>query len=150
MLGVLGFIKAIHPNLRARAGAINAGIGMTVNGTFQAMDNKPFSYTDLFIAGGTSALTTNASLLPSLYNNSSGALLSSQITGAPQAPKVTGAGTGSIVGSGVSSTLDFISNSNLFGKYSPMVNKAIKNVTPVASSVVQERVGNIVEDKFSK
>ena len=144
-----GIASRAAVNVFTRAGVINAGIGMTVNGTFQATNDKPFSGTDFIMSGVTSAATTNASLLSSLYINASGALLSAQITGDAQAPKTVGASAGSVVGSGVSGGLDFISSSNLFGKYSPMVNKAIKNVTPVASSAVQERVGNIVEDKFS-
>jgi type II secretory pathway component PulC len=57
----------------------------------------------------------------------------------------TRAGAGSVAGSYVSNGLDLISNSNLFGKYSPVVNRYIKYTQPVASSVTQEAINNVVK-----
>lgn len=86
----------------------------------------------------------------SLYINTSGGLLSSQIQGEQQFPGGVSAGAGSLAGSGTERGLDFVSNTNAFGKYSPVVNRYIKYVQPVAAAYTQEKVGDIVKNKASQ
>ena len=64
---------------------------------------------------------------------------------------MAGAGVGTVVGSGVSGGLDFVSNTLPSNKYTQPIKQMIKNGgSAFISGVAQEKVGNDVKENLSR
>ena len=129
---------------------------MTVNASFQIASGKDFSYVDLGVFGLTSFATTGATILPSLYINTLGAYGGSLVQSLGQGqfenpiPSVAGAGAGSVLGSGLSGGLDFVSKTLPSNKYTQPIKQVINNGGSAAlSSAAQEIISNRVKNEIT-
>ena len=153
-LPIAAYSRVAFAGLSARAlttaGAVNTGVGMTVNASFQIASGKDFNFVDLGVSGLTSFATTGATILPSLYINTLGAYGGSLVQLENPIPSVAGAGAGSVFGSGVSGGLDFVSKTLPSNKYTQPIKQVINNGGgALASSAVQEFFGNVVKNNVS-
>ncbi len=145
---LLQLLAGLSARALTTAGAANTLVGAGVHATFQLASAKEFSYVDLTVADATWFATTGTILLPSLYINTLGVCGGSLVQLQNPIPDMAGAVT--FAGTVISTGLDFISNSKVFGKYSQLVQQSISAIKPLASSAIQEQVGNAVEDMFPK
>ena len=127
-----------------------AAIGSTVNASVQYTIKGKVEVAETFYGGLTGAFTMGQSIIPSLVINTGGAISSAAFSGDPATSSAAGATAGTFAGTGFSTTLDFISNSNAFGKYSQPIQQTIKLAKPVISSAAQEIVGKAVENTVNK
>ena len=153
-LPIAAYSRVAFAGLSARAlttaGAVNTGVGMTVNASFQIASGKDFSYVDLGVSGLTSFATTGATILPSLYINTLGAYGGSLVQLENPVPSVAGAGAGSVLGSGLSGGLDFVSKTLPSNKYTQPIKQVINNGGSAAlSSAAQEIISNRVKNEIT-
>ena len=126
------------------AGAVNTGVGMTVNASFQIASGKDFSYVDLGVSGLTSFATTGATILPSLYINTLGAYGSSLVQLENPIPSAAGAGVGTSLGFYAGKTIDLLPTGKYFGGSAKTV---LSNSVSAAS---QEQLSSFVKNKLEK
>jgi filamentous hemagglutinin len=133
--------------------------GLTANGAFQFIGNKPFDWLNFGMAGVTSGLTGGTTFLPSFLINTGGALATAGATGKNPDGALAGAAIGAFIGYHVGTKIE--------RKLDPIINPWYRPIsqdlglgisTPIpkspipswfggiGSSGVQEKLGNTIQN----